>query len=259
MEAKASTAAIKAATKWNSDDMNDVGVTAVNRALSILEAFAPDRGQLTLAELALLTGLYKSTILRLMDSLMAFGYVHKNGEGKYALGVAPLKLAAIYQAHFQPSEQILTALRELSEATTESASFYVINGKQRLCAYRVNSARSIRDHVQVGQLLPLSKGAAGSVLRAFSGDKAARLKSIRSDGFAVSVGERDSEVAALAAPVFNNGDRLQGALCVSGPVSRFSSTEVETIKLILLQKAAELTLAFEGYEQSFGDTVASKG
>lgn len=239
--------------------MNGVGVTAVNRALSILEAFSTSEGNLSLAELAEHTGLYKSTILRLIESLLAFGFIRKNAEGRYALGIAPLKLSAIYQAHAQPSELIMSTLRGLSLATTESASFYVITEKQRLCAYRVNSLRSVRDHVQVGQLLPLNKGAAGSVLRAFSGQKSNHLDAIHSAGFAVSTGERDTEVAALSAPVFSNGNELEGALCISGPVSRFTTEKVEEMKLVLLQQAKELTMALLGSESFVDSTNTSKG
>lgn len=263
MTSKAPTAVAKAEKKRDSDDMKGIGVTAVNRALSILEAFtsASSSGELSLAELANHTGLYKSTILRLIESLEAFGFIRKNTEGLYTLGVAPLKFSAIYQAHVQPSELILSTLRALSKATTESASFYVINDKQRLCVYRVNSVRSIRDHVQVGQLLPLDKGAAGTVLRAFTGTGRVgdSLTAVRSAGFAVSMGERDPEIAAVAAPIFSNGNQLEGALCVSGPVSRFTDEKVEAIKSILLPLTTELTLALGGYEQSLCDTKAPQG
>ena len=259
MSSRATTTTASAAKKWESDGLDGVGVTAVNRALSIVEAFTPTSGHLSLAELAQRTGLYKSTVLRLIDSLQAFGYIHKNPEGKYSLGVAPLRLSAIYQAHVQPSELILSSLRSLSNVTTESTSFYVITDKQRLCAYRVNSARSIRDHVQVGQLLPLNKGAAGTVLRAFMGQKGEGLEDVRRAGLSVSKGERDPEVAAVAAPVFSNGNQLEGALCVSGPASRFNNELVAAIKPRLLQHANELTMALGGYEQLFDEILSTKG
>lgn len=236
--------------------MNGVGVTAVNRALSILEAFTTGSSQQSLAELSQHTGLYKSTILRLIDSLQAFGFITKNGEGKYTLGVAPLKLSAIQQAHVEPTELILSTLRALSTATTESASFYVIADTQRLCACRINSARSVRDHVKVGQLLPLNNGAAGTVLRAFTGQKGARMNAVRDAGFALSVGERDPEVAAIAAPIFSSGHQLEGALCVSGPESRFTEELVEAIKPLLLEQAEQLTLALGGTHR-FNDDAAT--
>ena len=50
-------------------------VASVERALSILEAFSDGTSRLSLAELSVRTGFYRSTILRLTDSLRRFGYM----------------------------------------------------------------------------------------------------------------------------------------------------------------------------------------
>ena len=55
--------------------MNKGGVAAVDRALSILVAFEPDGTAQALTEIAAKTGMYKSTILRLMISLERFNCV----------------------------------------------------------------------------------------------------------------------------------------------------------------------------------------
>lgn len=62
------------------------GVAAVERALSILDAFRAAQGELSLATLAERTGLYKSTILRLIVSLEAGGYIRRIESGNYQLG-----------------------------------------------------------------------------------------------------------------------------------------------------------------------------
>src|SRR5258708_25933095 len=46
------------------------GVAAVERALAILDAFGPEDPRLTLAELSQRTTFYKSTILRIAQSLL---------------------------------------------------------------------------------------------------------------------------------------------------------------------------------------------
>ena len=133
------------------------GVAAVNRALSILDAFTEDASMLTLAQLSQRTGLYKSTILRLMQSLESYGYIHKLASGLYMLGPSPIRLAAIATKALHPAELVMPVLRELVQATSESASFYVRSGAMRLCSFRVDSPRAVRDHVQVGALLPVPR------------------------------------------------------------------------------------------------------
>ena len=50
-------------------------VAAVDRAFQIMDAFADSQGPLTLHDLAARTGLYKSTILRLVSTLIAHGCI----------------------------------------------------------------------------------------------------------------------------------------------------------------------------------------
>ena len=64
------------------------GVSAVNRALAILDAYTVSDTALSLSALASRTGLYKSTILRLLESLQEFNHITRLADGRYALGPA---------------------------------------------------------------------------------------------------------------------------------------------------------------------------
>lgn len=68
-------------------------VEAVERALTVLEAFDSPQEHFTLAELAQATGYYKSTLLRLLGSLTRFDYVQRDEQGRWHLGHAPVRLA----------------------------------------------------------------------------------------------------------------------------------------------------------------------
>lgn len=242
------TLASKARTGADAPDLSgtdEVGVAAVNRALAILDSFTEEAPVLTLAQLSQVTGLYKSTILRLMQSLDAFGYVNRLDNGAYVLGPKPLRLARLATKSLHPAEIVMPALRELVQAAGESASFYVRSGAQRLCAYRVDSSRSVRDNVQVGQLLPLDKGAAGRVLLDFA-QPADASKTPADMLVRVSRGERDPETAAVACPVFGAGNRLQGAVTLSGPLTRFGEKETRAMVAPLVAAARRLTIGFMG-------------
>ncbi|CAN5775479.1 IclR family transcriptional regulator [soil metagenome] len=215
------------------------GVAAVERALSILDALTEDR--VTLVELSKRTGLYKSTVLRLIKSLEKYGYVLRNPEGLYRLGSKVLLLGSLYQRHFRTSEIVPPVLENLAAELHEGASFYVSEDDRRICLHRVDSTRAIRDSVQVGDRLPLTVGAAGHVLRAFAGTRGERFDEIRRTMYAASFGERDVETAALAAPVFGSGNRLMGALSVSGPRYRLEELGEARIVPVLFKYAKELT------------------
>lgn len=220
------------------------GVAAVDRALSILDALTDDR--VSLAELSKRTGLYKSTVLRLLKSLERAGYALRTADGLYRLGPRVLALGALYQRFFRTSDIVPPVLERLAADLQEGASFYICEGDQRVCLHRVDSSRAIRDSVHIGDRLPLTVGAAGHVLRAFNGAVGQRLDEIRRCMYAASYGERDEETAAVAVPVFGPGNKLMGALSVSGPRYRLEAIGEARIVPVLFKYAKALTQTFGG-------------
>lgn len=212
-------------------------VEAVERALSILEAFGETRSELTLTEIAEETGLYKSTILRLAASLGRYGYLVRDDKGLFRLGPSLWRLGSSYRRNFDLDEFIRPVLRELVDETGETASFSVQDGDERVCLYRENSRNPIRHHLDEGVRLPLDRGAAGRVLLAYAELNGSENQIIQ-DGFAISVGERSPDVAAVAVPVLHADGEIRGALAISGLASRFDAAARENA-LPLLQKAAQ--------------------
>ena len=222
------------------------GVAAVDRALSILDAFADDDRKLTLAELAKRTGLYKSTVIRLAKSLEKSRYLLRSEDGTYRLGSKVLSLGALYQKHFGTADIVPPILREIVDELHEGASFYVRDEAQRLCLHRIESPRAVRDSIHVGDRLPLTVGAAGHVILAFSGLTGERYDQIRKNMHAASFGERDPETAAVACPVFGADQKFLGALSVSGPRYRIEAMGVQSILPVLFRHARNLCRVFGG-------------
>lgn len=222
-------------------DMAEGGVEAVDRALAILASFGPGQERQTLAQLAGRTGFYKSTILRLARSLEHGGYLHRDADGRFSIGAEPLRLSAIYRRSLNLEGHVRPVLRELLDETGESASFYRREGDRRLCLYREETRRAVRDHVVEGDLGPIDKGAAGRVLSRF-GDPdldPAERKRLCAQLPMTSFGENDPEMASIAMPVFAH-DGLAGALAVSGPISRLTAERMNAIAPTLHAQARRL-------------------
>jgi len=222
-------------------DPEGPGVAAVNRALSILCVFRHDDDSLTLADVAARTGLYKSTILRLTESLETFGMLTRDTSGRFRLGVELVRLGAVAKLSVGGQADISSILVDMTALTGESATYYVRRGGFRLALYRVDSPKSVRDHIHVGDLLPLDKGAAGKIL-----SNTASLDQRDGNPFqtVVTKGERDPDVAAISGPVFC-GDDIVGALSLSGPVSRFTEDNVAGMREILMKKCKQLSALLE--------------
>jgi len=224
----------------------EVGVAAVERALSILEAFGETDDTLTLADFAKRTGLYKSTILRLSKSLENHGYLLRAAGGTYRLGSKLLYLGSLYQRHFRTADVVVPILRDMVQQAHEGASFYVRDEDKRVCLHRVDATRAVRDSVHEGDRLSLKVGAAGHVLCAFSNERGARYDEVRENMYAASFGERDPETAAVACAVFGLQQRLIGALSISGPRYRIEATGLKRLLPVLLKYGRELTRVLGG-------------
>ncbi|MDN3522320.1 helix-turn-helix domain-containing protein [Halomonas ramblicola] len=97
-------------------------VEAVERALTVLEAFDSDQQAFSLAELAQATGFYKSTLLRLLGSLARFDYVRRDKAGLWHLGESPRRLARRQDPHRLLATRVQPLLDDLAARLDETAS-----------------------------------------------------------------------------------------------------------------------------------------
>lgn len=225
------------------------GVAAVDRALLIIGALEASTIPRNLSEISRATSLYKSTILRILQSLQDAGYVVRVEESKYALGPTIMQLGLAYERANPLRHLFLPIMQKLVDSGSESPSFHIQQtSEERLCLFRLNSNHSTLDRVHAGDRLPVRRGAAGKVLLAF-GDGPGQdpeWEDIRRNCVAISLGERDKFCAGIASPVFSRRNRLLGALSFSGPKERFGPVDIDRMKKDILAAARELTTELGG-------------
>jgi len=219
---------------------SSMGVLAVDRALTILDAFRGTSGPLSLKEMSARTGLYKSTILRLLGSLETFGYVRRMDTGSYTLGPKLAELGAVYRGSFNLEAHVQPALDRIVAETNENASFYVPEGDKRICLFRSEANQMIRDHIRVGDALEATQGASGKAITAFLQGLPAAVTA--EDLMFNSIGERHPDMAAVAAPVFGVSGKLIGSLTISGPKNRFGPKERKAYARIVLREAVAISV-----------------
>ena len=247
-------------------------IESVDKALSILECFSDRMPEFSLKQLSEKTGLYKSRILRLCGTLMAHGFLIRMEGSLYRLGPKLMMLGKIYERSNSLISIARPILRELASITGESAKLFVIQGTRRICLVREKGPNPLSYHVDEGESFELYAGAGGKVLLAYSprefcdqvlGEKVlnrltpativerSRLEeeftTIRERGYASSQGELFSEVAGMAAPVFNHENTLCGAVTIAGPIQRFTEDRQREMLDSLLGSAHKLTVLL-GYE-----------
>jgi len=219
--------------------MSNDGVVAVERALSILDCFQPGREKLSLAELAEVLPLHKTTIFRMLNSLVRCGYVTRHGDGRYSLGARVLYLGRVYVRGFELSETVMPVLERLSSSTGESAAYYVESGSgdgSRLCLFRHQPHEGLHSRVLAGSVMPPDDSSTGRVFK-----KWAQLQPMEDEPLPYfSSGKRDPYTASWSLPIIGDEDRFAGALTLAGPAERLRNADVAFCERTLLDCAIEL-------------------
>lgn len=220
------------------------GVESVERALRLLEAFNMGDNGLALKELAQRTGLNKATILRLSVSLEKFGYLTRDYDGIFHLGASLGHRSSVYRDNLQLGNIIRPALVELVEKTNETAAFHVLRGNSSVVLYCENSKRRMRYHIDEGEINPLNLGSSGKVLEAFVNPKTSQSKIIQDQGYYISYGERDPDIAGITVPILGRDSELIGVISLSGLISRFTDENIESFLEALISTSKKVSLAF---------------
>lgn len=213
-------------------------IESVERAMSILSAFSSQRRRMSLAELAEETGLHKSTVLRQAKSMLLYGFLTRDPDGRYGIGASVWRLGLLFRQDYQNGATIRPVLRDLVAQTGETASFYVRAGEERVCLYRENSPNLIRYHLEEGMRLPMDRGSVAMVLRHAAGEAVPAEITVTSAGSVNLAGGRNPNIASVATPVFSPEGRLLGALSVSGLSARFDAQQRQAA-LALIERHAK--------------------
>lgn len=216
-------------------------VESVERALTILQCFHSPGEILSLADLAERSQLYKSTILRLAGSLRSKGFLERRDDGRFTLGAELGRLGRLNDSKLELEALLRPILKRLTAETGETTSFFVVEGRRRLCLCRENSHRSARHHLEEGTLHPINFGATAKILKAFFTETDTKQSvEIKRLGWASSNGDNDPDLSAVAVPVTNMFGETFGALSISGLRSRFTPSRIVHARKLLLETVRHL-------------------
>ena len=144
--------------------------TAVlDRAFALLEAFGPDRVELTLAELAAGSGLARSTTHRLAVQLEALGGLERTPRG-WRLGVRLFELGQLVPTQLRLRERALPYMGDLYEATRQTIHLAVLEGADAMYVEIIAGHVKVPSPSRRGGRVPAHCTAVGKVLLAFAGE-----------------------------------------------------------------------------------------
>lgn len=222
-------------------------IQSVQRAVALLRALGEATSELGVADLSRQVHLHKSTVSRILSTLLHSGLVERPiGSDKYRLGYELVRLASHAP---QVSDVRVVAhpfLEELASTTQETVHLAVLDGPQVINIEQISGSHLIGDSNWVGRRTPVHCVANGKALIAFRSTrelnrllpaKLARLTSrtittksgLRSDlarvrrmGYATASGEIEAGLNAVAAPIRDREGNVIAAVSVSAPAYRMT-------------------------------------
>lgn len=237
-------------------------VAALEKGLSIIEAFGLANRALTLTEAAGITGHTRASARRSLLTLEKLGYVEFDGK-RFHLAPRTLRLGHAYLTSTQLAKTVQPALEALSERTRESTSFAVLDGVEVAFVARAATRRSLSTGLGLGSRLPAHAAATGRVLLAALSDEEITLRlkrmarnaltahtqtqvavlmrtirAARRQGFSTSDEEIEVGVRSLAVPLKNNRGKTMGAISIVSAANRMSRDEMIEVFVPELQQAA---------------------
>jgi DNA-binding IclR family transcriptional regulator len=205
----------------------------LSKITEILDAFSLSRPSMTLGEIQQATGLPTSTVQRLVSNLVAQEFLDRSGD-QIRIGVKMAFWAATATKGLDVLAVVTPVLKEIRDATGETASFFRVEQGYRVCVAIAETEHALRRNMYVGKIVPLPAGSAGRVLLAWNPELTEQvlagpiepmtegtvtdtavlrelIHQARADGYAITAGEREDSASGLAAPVFDWCPRDQRA------------------------------------------------
>ncbi len=244
---------------------------SIDKALTILSAFAPYNNEMGTIEISRKLGFHKATVSRILLNLTRHGFLHQNPKTKkFILGPTILTLAGTVRQSLNNNMLHIAKpfVDDLRDRIKETVILEVISGENTIIVYIAEGPRPIRIAGTVGDILPAHVAAGAKAILAFSSPSVwkrffnaklpsftentitdpkvlhERFEDIRREGFAFDKEEHDIGINAIGAPIFNNEDKPVASIVVAGPSQRITwdndSSYVPKVKETAAKISAQL-------------------
>lgn len=245
-------------------------VQSVERAFSVLRSLAV--GPAGVSEIAARTKLPKSTVSRLLGTLVEVGAVEQSELfGVYGLGELILDLSAAAS----PGDNLVAIARphldELAAKTDEAAGLSILDGTDVYYLDQVESDHQVQVRDWTGESIDAHVVPSGLVLMAYASDPVReqllagplrawthrsttdadvlreRLDQVQRDGFAWVFEEMSDGLDSVAAPIVNPAGNVIAAVHVHGPSYRFPAPgRAEEIAATVVEAGRQISLRLAG-------------
>lgn len=244
-------------------------LSSLNNALSLLDLLSHYK-RLPLAQVAQLSGLDKSVAFRSLYTLEKNGYVEKDADGQYSLGIKFLYYGGLVLQRQDIIEIARPHLQSLALKCKIAAHLANLNDSRVVTIQKEESPYDIQVTARVGMNAPAHTTAMGRVLLAWTSEDQLSLileqlqfkryspaslttegmlrqylAQVRQQGFATDIDDRFPGFGSIACPVFDHVGHIKAAVGLVG-LSQTILANQDFFRRELTSKALEISEAL-GY------------
>jgi len=244
-------------------------IKSIEKALDLLELLSDKEKEMSITEISKELHMGISTVHRILTTLKCRDYIVQNRQtSKYMLGAKLFTLGYKVQNRKKLIKVAMPFLQELSKYTNETINFAILEDREVICLYKIESKEMLRAGIDLGTKIPAHCTSLGKVLLAFlpenefmmlysnnneklptftpntiSSVEELRkyLKKIKKQGYAIDEEEFKTGVNCLGVPIINNEGRAIASISISGPIPRFNLSKIKKVKSTLMALSQDIS------------------
>ena len=238
---------------------------SVLKTFEVLEVFERKWRPLSVAELCQETGRPKSSLHRVLSTLVRAGVLEQNDRGQYRLTLKLWRIGVLALSEIDLLQIARAHLDSLSKAADETVHLAVLEPDGGVVYLsKVESPRSIRVQTRIGKVTPSWCTATGRALLAYDAEACERvlaapkekftpftetdpdrlrdiLERVARHGFAVTKAENHPEMGGVAAPIRDHTGTVVASCGIAVPAFRMDEALIDRCTKLVLKAAADIS------------------
>lgn len=249
------------------NNINTNLIKSISKAVKIFSCFNEVEKELSFTSICRKTGMPKTTVNRLIRTLIYYDLIEKNEESnKYKFGNKIFRYYNILISDFDIINVAYPTMKLINKITKETVNLHLLHKNKRLCISQIKGTYSLIGVTMIGDEFPLYVGATGRALLAFQSKEMIdelissthlkkftkntkikkeaineKLEEVRKKGYSFSIGEREEGLCSVSAPICNYKGDVIAAITVSGPHARISNRKIVEYGELLIMYAKKIS------------------
>lgn len=252
---------------------DDKGVQSVERALDIIESAASRQEGKSLTEISADTGLHKSTVYRIINTLVRRGFLMREDDGNYKLGHKLIETASYYINELELQTEARPYIAEISAFLGMASYLGVLERENVVYLEKITGPFAPKAFSQISTRVPAYCSSLGKcLLSGLSKDKIERtmgecsfikftpntissmeelhkeLIKVRRQGWAMDDEEYEPGHRCVGAPIYDYKGDIIAAISVGGDRHVLTDQRIEEVARYMMRNAMEISEKL-GYQE----------